>query len=103
MLILSSLSLHALVSENKINCIVGTHTNTLMIYEDITLKWAAQLTNIPVHVATGHFRLVIVYIYSVLLWFHKLLLKSFNVNCFTNPNLDISSQICIKTSQFNFC
>ncbi|KAK2178858.1 hypothetical protein NP493_524g01017 [Ridgeia piscesae] len=36
------------VSEGSINCLVATHSSSLMVYSDMTLKWAAQLSNIPI-------------------------------------------------------
>lgn len=33
-----------------INCIVGTHTGTLLVYRDVTLKWAAQVDSVPVQI-----------------------------------------------------
>lgn len=33
---------------------VATHTNTLMVYNDTVLKWAAQLNYTPVHLDICH-------------------------------------------------
>lgn len=33
---------------------VATHTNTLMVYKDAVLKWAAQLQHTPVHLEICH-------------------------------------------------
>ena len=43
--------------ENTVNCLVGTHTtNSLMVYQDVTLKWAAKLDFTPVQVKLGTFQ-----------------------------------------------
>lgn len=45
------------VVENTINCLIGTHTtNSLMVYQDITLKWAAKLDFTPVQVKLATFQ-----------------------------------------------
>ncbi|EHA97504.1 Protein PTHB1 [Heterocephalus glaber] len=41
------------VSEGTINTLIGNHNNMLHIYQDVTLKWAAQLPHIPVAVKVG--------------------------------------------------
>ncbi|CAH1790036.1 unnamed protein product [Owenia fusiformis] len=43
------------VTEGTVNTLVGTHTNSLMVYQDITLKWAAQLQHTPVQIRLGNF------------------------------------------------
>lgn len=35
---------------------VVSETSTLLIYENTTLKWSAQLPDVPVAVGRGHFR-----------------------------------------------
>ena len=35
--------------------IVGTHSNTLMVYNNMTLEWTSQLPHPPVAVNTGTF------------------------------------------------
>jgi Bardet-Biedl syndrome 9 protein len=45
-----------LADETVVRYMVATHTKTLMIYEDVTLKWAAQLNYVPVQIITGNFR-----------------------------------------------
>uniref|UniRef100_K1QAR1 Protein PTHB1 n=1 Tax=Magallana gigas TaxID=29159 RepID=K1QAR1_MAGGI len=50
-------SILVLVVENTINCLIGTHTtNSLMVYQDITLKWAAKLDFTPVQVKLATFQ-----------------------------------------------
>ncbi|XP_075068684.1 protein PTHB1 isoform X2 [Mixophyes fleayi] len=44
------------VSEGTINSLVGNHNNMLLVYQDVTLKWAAQLPHIPVAVKVGNFQ-----------------------------------------------
>ena len=40
----------------SINCAIATHSNTLLIYNDVTLKWAAQLAHVPVQIRVANFR-----------------------------------------------
>ncbi|XP_075442795.1 protein PTHB1 isoform X4 [Ascaphus truei] len=44
------------VSEGTINTLVGNHNNMLLVYQDVTLKWAAQLPHIPVAVKVAIFQ-----------------------------------------------
>ncbi|XP_063778611.1 protein PTHB1 isoform X2 [Pseudophryne corroboree] len=44
------------VSEGTINSLVGNHNNMLLVYQDVTLKWAAQLPYIPVAVKVANFQ-----------------------------------------------
>ncbi|KAL4217063.1 Protein PTHB1 [Mactra antiquata] len=44
------------VSEGTINMLLATHTQTLMVYQDVTLKWAAKVDNVPVMVRVGNFQ-----------------------------------------------
>ncbi|XP_078544358.1 protein PTHB1 isoform X1 [Lissotriton helveticus] len=44
------------VSEGTVNTLVGNHNNMLLVYQDVTLKWAAQLPHIPVAVKLGSFQ-----------------------------------------------
>ncbi|XP_030060352.1 protein PTHB1 [Microcaecilia unicolor] len=44
------------VSEGTINTLVGNHNNILLVYQDVTLKWAAQLPHIAVAVKVGNFQ-----------------------------------------------
>lgn len=41
------------VSEGTINTLIGNHNNMLLIYQDVTLKWATQLPHVPVAVKVG--------------------------------------------------
>ncbi|NXG84479.1 PTHB1 protein, partial [Stercorarius parasiticus] len=42
------------VKEGTINTLVGNHSKMLNVYQDITLKWAAQLPHIPVSVKVAN-------------------------------------------------
>ncbi|NXY41179.1 PTHB1 protein, partial [Ceuthmochares aereus] len=42
------------VKEGTINTLVGNHNKILNIYQDVTLKWAAQLPHIPVSVKVAN-------------------------------------------------
>ncbi|XP_069586372.1 protein PTHB1 isoform X3 [Ranitomeya imitator] len=44
------------VSEGAINSLVGNHNNMLLVYQDVTLRWAAQLPHIPVAVKVASFQ-----------------------------------------------
>ncbi|XP_028409077.1 protein PTHB1-like [Dendronephthya gigantea] len=41
--------------EDTFNMMVGTHNKTLMIYQNVTLAWAAQLPHIPVDAKVANF------------------------------------------------
>ncbi|KAF7247790.1 Protein PTHB1 [Varanus komodoensis] len=41
------------VSGTVVNTLIGNHNNILHVYQDVTLKWAAQLPHIPVVVRVG--------------------------------------------------
>ncbi|XP_074642219.1 protein PTHB1-like [Tubulanus polymorphus] len=41
--------------QEKVLYMIGTHTNTIMIFEDIYLKWAAQIQHIPVQMKVATF------------------------------------------------
>uniref|UniRef100_A0A4W5LC09 Bardet-Biedl syndrome 9 n=1 Tax=Hucho hucho TaxID=62062 RepID=A0A4W5LC09_9TELE len=43
------------VSEGTTNTLVGNHNNMLLVYQDVTLKWAAQLSCSPVAVRLANF------------------------------------------------
>ncbi|KAK3082884.1 hypothetical protein FSP39_007920 [Pinctada imbricata] len=48
---------YASLVEGSINYLVATHTtSSLMVYQDIMLKWAAKLDNVPVEVRIGKFQ-----------------------------------------------
>ncbi|NXX93256.1 PTHB1 protein, partial [Centropus bengalensis] len=44
------------VKEGTINTLVGNHNKILNVYQDVTLKWAAQLPHIPVSVKVANFQ-----------------------------------------------
>ena len=46
---------YASLSDGHIHCMIGSHTQTLMILEDTTLKWAAQLDIVPVSLRVANF------------------------------------------------
>ncbi|KAK7506674.1 hypothetical protein BaRGS_00002149 [Batillaria attramentaria] len=47
---------YASLSEGTINYMVGTYTKSLLIYQDVTLKWAAKMEHIPVQVQVANFK-----------------------------------------------
>ncbi|MBN3305537.1 PTHB1 protein, partial [Amia calva] len=47
---------YASVSEGTVNSLVGNHNNMLLVYQDVTLKWAAQLSHVPVAVRVANFQ-----------------------------------------------
>uniref|UniRef100_F6UU75 Bardet-Biedl syndrome 9 n=1 Tax=Xenopus tropicalis TaxID=8364 RepID=F6UU75_XENTR len=44
------------VNDGTINTLVGNHNNMLLVYQDVTLKWAAQLPQTPVAVKVANFQ-----------------------------------------------
>ncbi|XP_034467441.1 protein PTHB1 isoform X1 [Hippoglossus hippoglossus] len=46
---------YASVTEGMTNLLLGNHTNMLLVYQDVTLKWAAQLPFVPVAVRIANF------------------------------------------------
>ncbi|XP_053323992.1 protein PTHB1 [Spea bombifrons] len=44
------------VNDGTINSLVGNHNNMLLVYQDVTLKWAAQLPHIPVALRVASFQ-----------------------------------------------
>ncbi|XP_052813611.1 protein PTHB1-like [Mya arenaria] len=46
---------YASITEGSINYLLASHTQTLMIYQDIGLKWAAKLDSVPIMVRVGNF------------------------------------------------
>lgn len=44
-----------LVTDGTTNLLLGNHTNMLLVYQDVTLKWAAQLPFVPVAIRTANF------------------------------------------------
>nr|XP_015212539.1 PREDICTED: protein PTHB1 isoform X2 [Lepisosteus oculatus] len=47
---------YASVSEGTTNSLVGNHNNMLLVYQDVTLKWAAQLSHVPVAIRVANFQ-----------------------------------------------
>uniref|UniRef100_A0A671VQY4 Bardet-Biedl syndrome 9 n=1 Tax=Sparus aurata TaxID=8175 RepID=A0A671VQY4_SPAAU len=43
------------VTDGTTNLLMGNHTNMLLVYQDVTLKWAAQLPYVPVAVRIANF------------------------------------------------
>ncbi|XP_047455587.1 protein PTHB1 isoform X2 [Mugil cephalus] len=43
------------VTDGTTNLLLGNHTNMLLVYQDVTLKWAAQLSFVPVAVRVANF------------------------------------------------
>ncbi|KAM8735062.1 protein PTHB1 isoform 1-T1 [Acanthopagrus schlegelii] len=43
------------VTDGTTNLLMGNHTNMLLVYQDVTLKWAAQLPYVPVAVRVANF------------------------------------------------
>ncbi|XP_076593229.1 protein PTHB1 isoform X1 [Chaetodon auriga] len=46
---------YASVTDGTTNLLLGNHTNMLLVYQDVTLKWAAQLPFAPVAVRVASF------------------------------------------------
>uniref|UniRef100_A0A7N8XBG6 Bardet-Biedl syndrome 9 n=1 Tax=Mastacembelus armatus TaxID=205130 RepID=A0A7N8XBG6_9TELE len=46
---------YATVMDGTTNLLLGNHTNMLLVYQDVTLKWAAQLSFVPVAVRVANF------------------------------------------------
>lgn len=44
------------ITEGTINFLIASHTQTLLIYQDISLKWAAKVDTVPVMVRVGNFQ-----------------------------------------------
>lgn len=44
------------VSEGTINYLVATHTKSLLVYQDVTLKWAAKTEFTPVQCHVANFK-----------------------------------------------
>ncbi|XP_061573971.1 protein PTHB1 [Cololabis saira] len=43
------------VTDGTTNLLLGNHNNMLLVYQDVTLKWAAQLSFVPVAVRVANF------------------------------------------------
>ncbi|XP_040900630.1 protein PTHB1 [Toxotes jaculatrix] len=46
---------YASVTDGTTNLLLGNHTNMLLVYQDVTLKWAAQLPFVPVAIRIANF------------------------------------------------
>lgn len=46
---------YASLTDGTTNLLLGNHTNMLLVYQDVTLKWAAQLPFVPVAVRVANF------------------------------------------------
>ncbi|XP_059177174.1 protein PTHB1-like [Physella acuta] len=46
---------YASLVENKVNYLVGAHTNSLLVYQDSQLKWMAKSQFVPVQLRVGNF------------------------------------------------
>ncbi|XP_070570389.1 protein PTHB1-like isoform X2 [Ptychodera flava] len=47
---------YASINEGNIMTMICTHTKALLVYEDLTLKWAATLEHVPVSIKVGNFQ-----------------------------------------------
>ncbi|KAL2084699.1 hypothetical protein ACEWY4_020217 [Coilia grayii] len=47
---------YAAVGEGTTNVLMANHNNRLLVYQDVTLKWAAQLASVPVAVRVANFQ-----------------------------------------------
>ncbi|CAG5132843.1 unnamed protein product, partial [Candidula unifasciata] len=48
---------YASLSQNSINFLVGSHTKSLMVYQDVMLKWMAKMEFVPVRIQVANFAL----------------------------------------------
>ena len=55
--------------EGEVSCMVGSHTKTVLIYQSITLKWAAQLNSVPVALRVANFQWVPLLLQFASYWF----------------------------------
>ncbi|KAH3751560.1 hypothetical protein DPMN_186127, partial [Dreissena polymorpha] len=46
---------YASITEGTINYLLASHTHTLMIFQDVAMKWAAKLDQVPIMVRVGNF------------------------------------------------
>nr|XP_057909013.1 protein PTHB1 isoform X1 [Doryrhamphus excisus] len=46
---------YASLTDGTTNLLLGNHTNMLLVYQDVTLKWAAQLAFVPVALRVANF------------------------------------------------
>ncbi|XP_058878862.1 protein PTHB1 isoform X2 [Acipenser ruthenus] len=47
---------YASVCEGTSNSLIGNHNNMLLVYQDVTLQWAAQLPHVPVAIRVANFQ-----------------------------------------------
>eukprot|EP00794_Sanderia_malayensis_P017473 gene17473-19220_t len=47
---------YGMFKNGKLNTLIGSHTSSLMIYQDVTLIWTAQLPHVPVAVELANFQ-----------------------------------------------
>uniref|UniRef100_A0A0B7AJ40 PTHB1 N-terminal domain-containing protein n=2 Tax=Arion vulgaris TaxID=1028688 RepID=A0A0B7AJ40_9EUPU len=47
---------YASLSEKCINFLVGSHTKSLLVYQDVTLKWMAKMEFVPLQVQVANFK-----------------------------------------------
>ncbi|KAJ0066448.1 hypothetical protein NL108_013217, partial [Boleophthalmus pectinirostris] len=47
---------YASLTDGTTNLLLGNHTNMLLVYQDVTLKWAAQLPFVPIAVRVANFQ-----------------------------------------------
>ena len=41
--------------DGSVMCIIGTHSHSVVVLQDVSVKWAAQLTHIPVQLSVAQF------------------------------------------------
>lgn len=46
----------ATVTEGSTNTLLANHNNMLLVYQDVALKWAAQLSCVPVAIRVANFQ-----------------------------------------------
>uniref|UniRef100_A0AAY4A8C9 Bardet-Biedl syndrome 9 n=1 Tax=Denticeps clupeoides TaxID=299321 RepID=A0AAY4A8C9_9TELE len=51
---------YASIAEGTTNILMGNHNNMLLVYQDVMLKWAAQLSNVPVAVRLANLKGLVV-------------------------------------------
>ncbi|KAG9334657.1 hypothetical protein JZ751_007374 [Albula glossodonta] len=57
---------YASVTEGTTNTLLANHNNMLLVYQDVTLKWAAQLSSVPIAVRVANFPADLLFRHSVL-------------------------------------
>ncbi|KAG7265283.1 hypothetical protein CRUP_005261 [Coryphaenoides rupestris] len=53
--VLGERNLYCFLTEGTVNLLLGNHNNMLLVYQDVTLQWAAQLACVPVAVRLANF------------------------------------------------